>query len=170
MIDAIGRSWQLSTFQFDFSLPGRFDVCYTDAESKPRQVVMIHRALLGSLERFMGVLIEHYGGAFPVWLAPVQAVVVPVADRHHEYAERVAAELLAAGARCETDLRKEKVGYKIREAQLAKVPFMLVVGDREQQLGTVAVRSRSEGDLGASQPGEFLARLQALVSSRAVRP
>lgn len=170
LIDAIGRPWQLSTFQFDFSLPQRFDVTYIGSDSKPHHVVMVHRALLGSMERFMGILIEHYGGAFPVWLAPVQAVVLPVSDRHCEYAESVQTRLEACGLRAETDLRNEKLGYKIRDHQIKKVPFMLVVGEREAESGFVSVRSRSEGDLGVSSVEDFCEKIQKLIDTKAAKP
>ena len=170
LIDALGRSWQLSTFQFDFNLPGRFDVRYIGSDSQAHQVIMVHRALLGSLERFMGVLIEHYGGAFPLWLAPVQAVVVPVSEKHLDYAAQVERTLRDAGLRANADRRNEKVGYKIREAQVKKIPFMLVVGDREIENGTVSVRSRSEGDLGAKTVAECIEDLRELVDTKAVKP
>ncbi len=170
LIDALGRSWQLSTFQFDFSLPTRFGVTYVGADSKSHHVIMIHRALLGSMERFMGVLIEHYAGAFPAWLAPVQAVVIPISDRHHEYARKVESEIKEQGFRADADLRNEKVGYKIREAQLQKVPFMLVVGDREVENTTVSVRSRKQGDQGTSSSAEFVETLKELVDTKAVGP
>jgi threonyl-tRNA synthetase len=170
LIDALNRPWQLSTFQFDFNLPVRFNVTYAGADSKEHHVLMIHRALLGSMERFMGVLVEHYGGAFPLWLAPVQAVVVPVSDKFQEYAVSVERRLNAAGLRVEADLRNEKVGYKIREAQLSKTPYMLVVGDREAKSDMVAVRSRSQGDLGPMSLPAFVAAARELVESRAVKP
>jgi threonyl-tRNA synthetase len=170
LIDALGRSWQLSTFQFDFNLPARFGVTYVGADSKPHHAIMIHRALLGSMERFMGVLIEQYAGAFPAWLAPVQAVVIPISDRHHEYARKVESEIKEQGFRVDADLRNEKVGKKIREAQLQKVPFMLVVGDREVEDGTVSVRSRKAGDQGAKSVAEFFEILKKLVDTKAVGP
>jgi threonyl-tRNA synthetase len=170
LIDAIGRPWQLSTFQFDFNLPGRFNVNYVGADSKDHEVVMIHRALLGSVERFMGVLIEHYAGAFPLWLAPVQTVVIPISEKQLEYAVAVADCLKTYGIRVQADSRNEKVGYKIRDAQLQKVPFMLIVGDREKQDQTVSVRNRFEGDLGASTVEAFSERIKELVDSKAVRP
>jgi len=170
LIDAIGRPWQLSTFQFDFNLPIRFNVNYVGADSKARPVIMIHRALLGSLERFMGVLTEHFAGAFPAWLAPIQAAVLPISERHHTYASQVEATLVSAGIRAKADLRNEKVGYKIREHQLKKVPFMLVVGDKEEAAGTVSVRSRSEGDLGAKSLADFSRELKNLIDTRAVKP
>ena len=157
LIDVLGRAWQLSTFQFDFSLPERFNVTYVDSDSKDSAVIMIHRALLGSLERFMGVLVEHYGGAFPVWLAPVQVMVIPVSEKVLSYANQVVERLKAAqpGLRVEADLRNEKLGYKIRAAQMQKLPYMLVVGEREAEGDTVAVRSRSEGEQGAMKVEEF---------------
>ena len=170
LIDALGRAWQLSTFQFDFNLPGRFDVRYIGADSQAHHVVMVHRALLGSMERFMGVLIEHYGGAFPVWLAPVQAVIVPVSEKHLEYAQKVEQTLKEAGLRAMADRRNEKVGYKIREAQIKKIPYMLVVGEREVENGTVSVRSRSEGDLGPKSVAECVDDLRELVDTRAMKP
>ncbi|GAB4109100.1 MAG: threonine--tRNA ligase [Acidobacteriota bacterium] len=170
LIDALGRAWQLSTFQFDFNLPARFNVTFVGADSKPHHVVMVHRALLGSLERFFGVLIEHYGGAFPLWLAPVQAVVIPISEKHHDYARQVEAALKTAGLRVACDVRNEKVGYKIRDHQLKKVPYMLVVGDREAESGTVSVRSRSEGDLGPRPVPELAAELKKTVDQRAIKP
>lgn len=170
LIDALGRSWQLSTFQFDFSLPARFKVTYVGSDSKDHHVIMIHRALLGSLERFMGVLIEHYAGAFPVWLAPLQAVVVPISEKHHAYAAEVEDQLKKERIRAESDLRNEKVGYKIRESQLKKVPFMLVVGDRECESRTVAVRNRFEGDQGAMSLEKFVGLVRDLVDRKTVRP
>ena len=166
LIDALGRSWQLSTFQFDFSLPQRFDVTYVGSDSREHHVVMIHRALLGSLERFMGILVEHYGGAFPLWLAPVQVLVLPISERHHEYAGKVTETLAAAGLRVRADLRSEKVGFKIREAQLQKLPFMLIVGDREVELGNVSVRDRLQGDRGPASLEEFTERVGKLVEER----
>lgn len=153
--DALGRSWQLGTCQLDFQMPERFDLYYTDADDTRRRPVMIHRALLGSMERFAGILIEHYAGRFPVWLAPVQAKVLPVADRNIEFAEGIAADLAERGVRVEVDDRSESVGKKIRDAELGRYPFMLVVGDREQEEGKVAVRSHEEGELGAMDVQEF---------------
>ncbi|HEX7245008.1 MAG TPA: threonine--tRNA ligase [Solirubrobacterales bacterium] len=157
--DALGRSWQCGTCQLDFQMPERFDLTYVGADDQPHRPVMIHRALLGSMERFAGILIEHYAGRFPVWLAPVQAIVLPVADRHADFAERVAAELRAAGVRVEVDARSESVGKKIRAAELGRYPYMLVVGDREAEAGAVAVRSHEEGELGAMPIADFAARV-----------
>jgi threonyl-tRNA synthetase len=146
--DALGRSWQCGTCQADFFMPDRLGLTYTDADDSQRTPVMIHRALLGSIERFLGILIEHHAGELPVWLAPVQTKVLPIADRHNEYARRVVRDLRGAGLRAELDGRSESVGRKIREAELAKVPFMLVVGDREEEGEAVSVRRHGEGDLG----------------------
>ncbi len=159
--DALGRSWQCGTCQLDFQMPERFDLSYVGADDGAHRPVMIHRALLGSMERFAGILIEHYAGRFPVWLAPVQAIVLPVSDRHNEYATRVATELREAGVRIETDDRSESVGKKIRDAELGRYPYMLVVGDREQEAGGVAVRSHSDGELGAMPAADFAARVNA---------
>lgn len=143
MIDALGREWQLSTIQFDFNLPERFDLTFIGEDGKAYRPYMIHRALLGSMERFMGVLIEHFGGAFPVWLSPVQAVLIPIADRHLTYAHQVAEQLKAVGLRVQIDERSERMNAKIRDAQTQKIPYMLVVGDKEQESGQVALRLRS---------------------------
>jgi threonyl-tRNA synthetase len=155
--DAIGRTWQCATIQLDYQLPARFDLKYIGADNAEHRPVVIHRAIFGSFERFIALLIEHYAGAFPLWLAPVQAVVIPIADRHLAYAETVRGQLEAAGLRVDLDGRTEKIGYKIREAQLQRVPYMLVIGDREAADGTVAVRSRSGGDQGARPVTEFVA-------------
>lgn len=157
--DAIGRLWQCTTVQFDFNLPERFGLTYIGEDGQEHQPYMVHRALLGSLERFIGVLIEHYGGAFPVWLAPVQAVVIPIADRHVKYADSVRAQLAAAGIRAQTDGRNERMNAKIREAQLQKIPYMLVVGDREADAGAAAVRLRSGENLGAIPVAEVVGRI-----------
>jgi threonyl-tRNA synthetase len=146
--DALGRAWQCGTCQLDFSMPERFELAYTAADNTEHTPVMIHRALLGSIERFLGILIEHYGGDFPVWLAPVQARVLAIADRHADYAREVERELRSAGVRAESDLRSESVGKKIRDAELDKVPYMLVVGDKERESQTVSARRHTEGDLG----------------------
>jgi threonyl-tRNA synthetase len=147
--DALGRSWQCSTVQVDFNNPERFDLTYIGEDGKPHQPIMIHRALMGSVERFFGILIEHYGGAFPTWLAPVQATVMNITDHQRDYVAAVTAQLKAAGVRAEADLRNEKIGFKIREAEKAKVPFMLVAGEREVQSGTLSVRGRSGSNLGS---------------------
>jgi threonyl-tRNA synthetase len=163
--DALGREWQLSTIQFDFILPERFDLAYVGEDGEEHRPYMIHRALLGSMERFMGVLIEHHAGAFPVWLAPVQAVLIPIADRHAEYAREVAATMKEAGVRVEVDDRGERMNAKIRDAQMQKVPYMLVIGDREVEAGAVSVRLRSEEDLGSMQIDPLIERIQAEVVS-----
>ena len=164
--DAIGRLWQCTTVQFDFNLPQRFGLTYIGDDGREHQPYMVHRALLGSLERFTGILIEHYGGAFPVWLAPVQAVVIPIADRHIEYAEKARAQLAAAGIRAQTDARSERMNAKIREAQLQKIPYMLVVGDREAAADTAAVRLRSGENLGATPLTDIAARIAQEASER----
>jgi threonyl-tRNA synthetase len=158
--DALGRPWQLNTTQLDFQMPERFKLEYIGEDGQAHQPVMIHRAIYGTYERFMAVLIEHYAGAFPVWLAPVQAVVVPIADRHLEYAESVSSKLRAGGFRVEVDARREKMQAKIRDAQAQQVPYMLVVGDRDQQAGTVSVRERRQGDLGPQSVEDFLKLLE----------
>ena len=156
VVDAIGRKWQCATIQLDYQMPERFDLKYVGADNAEHRPVVIHRAIFGSFERFIALLIEHYAGAFPLWLAPVQVVVLPIADRHAEYARSVRDRLAAAGLRVELDERQEKIGYKIREAQMQKVPYMLVTGDREAAEATVAVRSRSGGDLGAKRVETFV--------------
>jgi len=168
LVDAIGRLWQLSTVQFDFTLPHRFGLEYIAEDGKAHQPLMVHRALYGSIERFFGILLEHYAGAFPVWLAPVQAIVLPITDRQLDYARQVRDRLDAAGVRATIDDRNEKVNLKIREAQLQKIPYMLVVGDREAQTGQVAVRNRKHGDLGAKPLDEFLATVRTLIDTKAV--
>jgi threonyl-tRNA synthetase len=164
--DALGRPWQLNTTQLDFQMPERFGLEYIGEDGQAHRPVMVHRAIYGTYERFMAVLIEHYAGAFPLWLAPVQAVVVPIADRHLEYAESVAAQLRAADFRVEVDARREKMQAKIRDAQAQQVPYMLVVGDRDQQGGTVSVRERRQGDLGAQPIHEFVSALKERRSAR----
>ena len=164
--DAIGRLWQCTTVQFDFNLPQRFGLTYIGEDGQEHQPYMVHRALLGSLERFIGTLIEHYGGAFPVWLAPVQAVVIPIADRHVEYADSVLAKLEAAGIRAFTDGRSERMNAKIREAQLQKIPYMLVVGDREADANAVAVRLRSGENLGAVSIVDAIQRIGQATKAR----
>jgi threonyl-tRNA synthetase len=168
LIDAIGRPWQLSTIQFDFNLPERFDLHYIAADGAAHRPMMVHRALWGSVERFFGILIEHFAGAFPVWLAPVQAVVLPVSEKAGDYAQQVAARLRGAGFRVELDARNEKLQAKIRDAQLQKIPFMLVCGQKEAAAASVSVRSRAKGDLGPRPLADFEADLRRLVESRAV--
>jgi threonyl-tRNA synthetase len=168
LVDALDRPWQLSTVQFDFTLPRRFELEYVGEDGKKHQPLMVHRALYGSVERFFGILLEHYAGAFPVWLSPVQAVVLPIAARHGDYAHKVVDRLMQAGLRAEIDERDERVNYKIRDAQVHKIPYMLVVGDREAEQGTVSVRNRKHGDLGAQPLEQFVASAVQLVESKAV--
>ncbi|MFZ4986175.1 MAG: threonine--tRNA ligase, partial [Blastocatellia bacterium] len=169
VVDAIKRTWQLSTIQVDFNLPQRFGIDFVGSDNKPHRPIMVHRAILGSFERFFGILVEHYAGAFPVWLAPLQAMVLPISDRFNEQAQAVEQKLRADGFRVEADLRSEKIGSKIRDAQLKKIPFMLVIGEREAEAGTVAVRDRLKGDTGAVPVADFSARLRELVDSRALQ-
>jgi threonyl-tRNA synthetase len=164
--DVIGREWQLGTVQVDYQLPRRFDLSYTGADNKPHRPVMIHRAPFGSMERFVGVLIEHFAGAFPTWLAPVQAAVLPITDKQNTYAHEVTAKLKAAGVRVHMDDRGEKVNFKIREAQLRKIPYMLVVGGREAENGQVAVRHRKRGDLGPIAVDDFLQTITTEIAAR----
>jgi threonyl-tRNA synthetase len=168
MTDSLGRSWQLGTCQLDYNMPERFGLTYTGADNSDHCPVMIHRALMGSYERFIGILLEHFSGELPVWLAPLQATVLPIADRHNDYAGTVLAALQAAGARAELDDRTESVGRKIRDAELRKIPFMLVVGDREQDQGEVSVREHHAGDTGSVPVGDFVRRLDELVKSRTI--
>jgi threonyl-tRNA synthetase len=164
--DALGREWQLSTIQFDFNLPELFDLIFVGEDGQEHRPYMIHRALLGSMERFMGVLIEHFAGAFPVWLSPVQAILIPIADRHNECARNVAEQLKARGMRVEVDERGERMNAKIRDAQNQKIPYMLVIGDREVEQGTVSLRLRTEENLGALPVESFLARFESDLSTR----
>jgi len=166
--DAIGRKWQCATIQLDYMQPENFDLKYIGADNAEHRPVVIHRAIFGSFERFIAILIEHYTGAFPLWLAPVQVIVLPISDRHLEYAGRVRDRLAAAGLRVELDERQEKIGFKIREAQLQKVPYMLVTGDREAAEGTVAVRSRSAGDQGARTVEAFVAAAKEEITTKAL--
>ncbi len=166
--DAIGRIWQLGTIQLDFNLPERFQLEYTAEDNQKHRPFMIHRALFGSIERFFGVLIEHYAGAFPLWLAPVQVAVLPITDRINEYAESVASELKNAGFRVEANVRSDKIGAKIRDAQMQKVPYMLVLGDQELEANTVAVRERKEGDIGAMSLEEFKEKITQQKLSRSL--
>ena len=152
-------TWQCGTIQLDFQMPERFDLTYIGEDGEKHRPVMLHRVIFGSIERFIGVLIENYAGAFPTWLAPVQVKVLPIADSHKEYAEKVKEELENVGIRVEIDERNEKIGYKIREAQLEKVPYMLVLGDKEKEANSVGVRSRKDGDIGAMPIDEFIAKV-----------
>jgi len=167
--DCIGREWQLGTVQLDYNLPKRFELEYIGKDNTSHRPVMIHRAPFGSMERFMGILIEHFAGAFPLWLAPEQVRILPVSERFADYGKKVEAELRTHGFRVSGDYRPEKIGYKIREAQLEKIPYMLVVGDKEQSAGTVAVRDRVDGDLGALPLAELVNRLTDEVRERRIR-
>jgi threonyl-tRNA synthetase len=166
--DAMAREWQCTTVQFDFNLPERFDINYVDTDGQYKRPYMVHRAIFGSLERFFGVLIEHFGGFFPLWIAPVQARVLPITDKQLPYAEGVVAQLKAAGLRAELDSRSEKIGYKIREAETQKVPYMLVVGAKESESGQVSLRHHGEGDIGVSTVGDVISKMTAEVASRAL--
>src|SRR5262245_42159558 len=168
--DAIGRKWQCATFQLDYQMPERFDLKYIGADNAEHRPVVIHRAIIGTFERFIGVLIEHFAGAWPLWLSPVQVAILPIADRHRDHAVAVQTQLAAAGLRVELDDRVEKIGFKIREAQLQKIPYMLVIGDREVAEGSVAVRSRTGGDLGARSVAEFLSGALDEISRKALAP
>jgi threonyl-tRNA synthetase len=168
MTDSLGRSWQTGTVQLDYSMPSRFGLTYTGADNAEHTPVMIHRAMFGSYERFIGILIEHYGGELPLWLAPLQAIVLPVSDRFNDYAGEVAAALREAQLRVEVDDRSESVGRKIREAELRKAPFMLIVGEREEQDATVSVRAHRDGDLGPSAVSEFAENLKGQLYSAAL--
>jgi threonyl-tRNA synthetase len=161
MTDAIGRSWQLGTVQLDYVMPERFELTYTGADNAEHRAVMLHRALLGSYERFIGILLEDTGGEFPLWLSPVQAIVLPSADRHAEPARDVVARMRAAGLRAELDDRTESVGRKIRDAELRKIPYMLIVGDREQEGRTVGLREHRKGDEGAVEIDDFVQRVRS---------
>jgi threonyl-tRNA synthetase len=165
--DCLDRAWQCSTIQVDFHNPTRFDLGYVAEDGKAHQPVMIHRALMGSLERFFGVLIEHYAGAFPVWLAPVQATIIPIADRHVEFARKVQAQLKESGIRVEVDDSTNRMQNKIREAQNQKIPYMLVIGDKEQQVNAVNVRLRSGEQLGAKPVAEVIALIKDAVAKKA---
>jgi len=164
--DAIGRSWQCTTVQFDFNLPKRFGLSYIGEDGAEHQPLMVHRVIFGSLERFMGILIEHYGGAFPLWLAPVQATIIPISDRHLEYARSVNDRLLAVGIRVETNDGNERMNAKIRQAQLQKIPYMLIVGDREIEAEAVGVRLRSGEDLGALSLSDIINRIHSESENR----
>jgi threonyl-tRNA synthetase len=166
MTDSLGRSWQLGTCQLDYNMPARFGLTYTGTDNAEHTPVMIHRALMGSYERFIGILLEHFAGELPVWLAPVQALVLPIADRHVAYAQEVREALAAVGGRADVDERTESIGRKIRDAEMRKVPYMLVVGDREQEAAEVAVREHREGDTGRSGLGEFASRLREEIEMR----
>jgi threonyl-tRNA synthetase len=164
--DALGREWQLSTIQFDFNEPERFDLTYIGEDGQPHRPYMVHRALLGSMERFFAVLIEHYAGAFPVWLAPVQAVLIPIADRHAAYARKLAGELKAAGLRVQVDDGSERMQAKIRNAQTQKIPYMLVIGDKEVEQGGVSLRLRNGENPGLMKVEAFVERAKREIGSK----
>ena len=164
--DCLGRTWQCGTIQLDFQLPERFELEYTGADGQKHRPIMIHRVVFGSIERFIGILIEHFAGAFPLWLAPEQVRILPISERHHEKAREIYQQLFDAGMRVEIDERSEKIGYKIREAQLQKIPYMLIIGDKEAESGTVSVRRRGEGDLGAVKTEAFLATALAEITAK----
>jgi threonyl-tRNA synthetase len=164
--DSLGRAWQCATIQVDFNLPHRFSISYVGEDGREHSPIMVHRALMGSLERFLGVLIEHYAGVFPAWLAPVQIVLIPITERQHEYAQQIAQRLKEEGLRVETDLRNEKMGLKIREAQLSKIPYMLILGEKEVKAGTVSIRKRTGGDSGESSLANFITIIQEEIKRR----
>lgn len=164
--DCLGRTWQCGTIQLDFQLPERFELEYTGADGQKHRPIMIHRVVFGSIERFIGILIEHFAGAFPLWIAPEQVRILPISERHHEKARKIYQQLFNAGMRVEIDERSEKIGYKIREAQLQKIPYMLIIGDKEAESGTVSVRRRGEGDLGAVKTEAFLATALAEITAK----
>ena len=157
--DSIGRTWQCGTIQLDFQMPERFDLTYIGSDGEKHRPVMIHRVIFGSIERFIGILTEHFAGAFPLWLAPVQVKIIPITQKNHEYTQKVSNELKEKDIKVETDYRNEKVGYKIRESQLEKIPYMLIIGDKEEKQGTVSVRSRKEGDIGTETVKDFMIRV-----------
>ncbi len=169
LVDAIGRTWQCGTIQLDFQLPQRFELEYMGADGEKHRPIMIHRVAFGSIERFIGILIEHFTGAFPTWLAPVQVKVLPISEKYSEYAEQVRAQLDDAGIRVETDTRAEKIGYKIREAQTHKIPYMLIVGQKEEEDGVVSVRSRFQGDEGQKPLADFIVSLNEEIATKTIR-
>ena len=169
LVDCIGRTWQCGTIQLDFQLPQRFELEYVGADGEKHRPIMIHRVVFGSIERFIGILIEHFAGAFPTWLAPVQVKVLPISDKYMDYAEKVKAALDAENIRAEVDTRSEKIGYKIREAQKNKIPYMLVVGQKEEEDGAVSVRSRFKGDEGQASLESFIENIKKEIVSREAR-
>jgi len=164
--DAMKREWQCTTVQFDFNLPERFDIHYVDTDGEYKRPYMVHRAIFGSLERFFGVLIEHFGGFFPLWIAPMQARVLPITDAQHEFSRQVVDQLKAAGIRAELDDRSEKVGYKIREAETQKIPYMLIVGGKEVENNQVSLRRHGDGDIGTFSLADVIGRLRAEIDNR----
>ena len=165
--DSLGRTWQCGTIQLDYQLPGRFGLEYTGSDGEKHCPVMIHRVVFGSVERFIGVIIEHFGGKFPTWLSPVQVEVLPITDRNNDYSDEIVAALKAEGVRCECDKRQEKTGFKVREAQLQKIPYMLVIGDKEEQEGTVSVRRRDSNNVTVMKKEEFIAHVVKEIKERA---
>jgi len=164
--DSLNRFWQVSTVQVDFNLPERFDISYIEEDGQRHQPIMLHRALMGSLERFFGCLVEHYAGAFPLWLAPVQVILLPITDQHQEYADEVAKKLTNNGFRVEKDLRNEKIGFKIREAQLQKIPYMIVLGEKEAEAKTLAVRKRRSKETRTINIDTFIEEMNAQVEEK----
>jgi threonyl-tRNA synthetase len=160
MKDCLGREWQMGTVQLDFQLPQRFNLSYIDKDGNKKIPIMIHRAIFGSFDRFIGIITEHFAGAFPTWLAPVQVRILPIADAHKEYASKLKEQLEEEGIRVELDDRQEKIGYKIREAQLQKIPYMLIIGEKEVEANSVGVRSRKEGDIGQMQTADFINKIK----------
>lgn len=169
LTDCLGRTWQCGTIQLDYQMPERFELEYTGSDGEKHRPIMVHRVVFGSVERFIGILTEHFAGAFPLWIAPVQVKVLPIGERQHEYANQLVEKLLQEGMRVELDDRNEKIGYKIREAQLEKIPYMLVIGDKEIESGTVGVRSRSEGDLGAIAVDEFIRKSKEEIEAKTIK-
>ena len=164
--DALGRGWQGPTIQVDFNLPERFDVNYIDSDGLQHKVVMVHRTVLGAMERFLGCLIEHYAGDFPLWLAPIQVKILPITDNHNDYSIRIKNKLLEMGIRSDCDLRNAKIGYKIREGTLEKIPYLLIIGDKEIEEETVSVRSRKKGNEGSVPLSEFIACVEGMIKNR----
>ena len=164
--DCLGRDWQCGTIQLDFQMPERFDLTYIGEDGEKHRPVMLHRVVFGSIERFMGVLIEHYAGAFPTWLAPVQVKILTISDKQKEYANSLSEKFLNLGIRAELDEREEKTGYKIREAQLQKIPYMLIIGDKEVESNSVGVRARKEGDIGQMSLDKFISKIQEEIESK----
>ena len=158
--DCLGRSWQCGTIQLDFQMPERFDLTYVGEDGEKYRPVMLHRVVFGSIERFIGILIEHYAGAFPTWLAPVQVKILTIADRHVDYVKDLMKEMSSKGIRVEIDSREEKIGYKIREAQLKKVPYMIIIGDKEVEENKVSMRSRDKGELGSIEKEKFIEKIE----------
>ncbi|MGN0473782.1 MAG: threonine--tRNA ligase, partial [Acutalibacteraceae bacterium] len=168
LTDCIGRTWQCGTIQLDFQLPERFELEYVGADGEKHRPIMIHRVVFGSIERFIGILIENFAGAFPTWLAPVQVKLLPIADRHLDYITEIKNALEAKGIRCELDDRSEKIGYKIREAQLKKIPYMVIAGDKDIENNTISIRSRKDGDIGSMSLDEFVAKITEEISTKAM--